>query len=66
MKEITIKIQATFGSRFQERIARDSLMGMLKAWYKYMNHSHKKNWIDITIGNDAIDVLEWFNFEKKK
>jgi hypothetical protein len=68
MKKTDIRIEATFGSQFQDQIARDTLMMMLKTWRTYMHGNHKKNSIDITINGDKIHHLDWFNwisFRKK-
>jgi len=66
MKEIKIEINGKFGSKFQEQFARDSLMGILKAWKSFVSNAHKKNDICIEINNSNINHLEWFDWHKKK
>jgi len=42
-KKIILKIDATFGSRFQKETALDSLALILKAWTTFYQNNHKKN-----------------------
>lgn len=68
MKETDINIEAKFGSKFQEHIARDTLMIALKTWRAFMHGNHNKNFVDISINGAKIQHLEWFNwisFRKK-
>lgn len=63
-KEVNIKIEANFGSNFQEIFARNCLTSILKAWQSHLENSHKKNEIRIEINGDNIRNLDWFNFGK--
>lgn len=48
-KIIKVTIESTFGSEFQEEFGMNSLEGVLKAWSLYLQNSHKKNKVKITI-----------------
>lgn len=66
MKEVTIKISAKFGSKFQEQFARDSLMAVFRSWRTFLNTTNKKNEVNIEINGQNIRHLDWFNWQKSK
>lgn len=65
MKQVNIHIETSFGSKFQEQFARDTLLNVLKAWRSFCINSHQKNKITVEIDGAAIQHLDWFNFRKK-
>jgi hypothetical protein len=59
-KLIEIRIEAAFGSQFQEDFAIKSLDLMLKAWRAHLTTSHKRTAIDFSVwleGQALQDVL---------
>lgn len=66
MKTVKIEISGKFGSKFQEQFARDSLMGILKAWKNFLHSAHRKNEITIEINGSDSNVLDFFDWHKKK
>jgi len=44
-KHISLDINATFGSEFQELVAMSALKTLLKGWVSFYRSSHKKNYI---------------------
>lgn len=64
MKKASIEIRAKFGSKFQERFARDSLFTFLKGWRAFTTSTHKDNHIALKINGSHIGNLDWFNWDK--
>lgn len=49
MKTIEIEISGKFGSKFQEKFAIDSLLGILRAWGNFVKNTHKDNEVSISL-----------------
>lgn len=55
-KEYTFKVQARFGSKFQEDTAIEALWELMTGWCHFYNDTHKKNDIRILRGEYAEDI----------
>jgi hypothetical protein len=51
-KKITININATFGSEWQDDVALNALKVLLKGWTSFYRTTHKKNYIKFDIKQD--------------
>lgn len=49
MKKITIKIEAQYGSSFQQECAVSALKAMLLAWETHVQMRHKKNKVKVML-----------------
>lgn len=65
MKKADIEIEVKFGSKFQEKFARDSLFAALKTWKEFVVFAHQGNSVQIKINGDLIHHLDFFNWEKR-
>lgn len=45
--ELIIKVDAIFGSKFQQELAETMLINLIEAWTKHVRNSHQKNSIEI-------------------
>lgn len=56
-KILNLKIEAEFGSKFQQDTALDSLTLILRAWNDFYKLNHKKNKIEWTLTEEKTRKL---------